>query len=141
MHPKAKEWTAILAAAMILAYVSTAAVTQMHDYAFWSISLAGVGVFAAICGALLALVNKRAIASTITASAIATLIFAGLWSYIFWSFLGEYLSFLEIFISNLFFLWVLPQSALILTITTLSGLSGLVFVKAIVPERYQPQQL
>ena len=141
MHSRVREWTAIFAAAMILTYVSTAAITQIHDYAFWPSSLTWVGVYATICGALLALVNKQAIRSMIMTSVIATLIFAGLWSYIFWSFLGEYLSIFEIVISNLFFLRVLPQSIVILIMTILPGLLGLALVKTIVPGRYQPRQL
>ena len=68
MCSKVREWTAIFAAATVLAYVSSAAISQMQNYAFWSTDLAVVSVFAAICGALLALINKRAIASMIAAS-------------------------------------------------------------------------
>jgi len=138
MHLKVRQWTAIVAAAVVLAYVGIVAVTEVRDFALWSANLTWLGVIAAICGALLALVSEGAVWSIVVASVLAVLIFAGLWSYIFWSFLGEYFSFLELIVSNLFIFQVLPRSALILITTLLLGLLGTVAATILLPDRYRP---
>ena len=141
MHPKVKQWTAIMAAALVLAYVSTAAATEVRDFALWQASSAWLGVFAAICGVLLALINGSndgAAWYIVVAPVLAVLILAGVWCYILWSFLGEHLSLYEIMVSNLFINQVITRSFLILIITVPFGLLGVAVVKVFLPERYHP---
>jgi hypothetical protein len=135
---KVRQWTAIVAAAVVLAYVGIVAVTEVRDFALWPASLAWLGVFAAICGALLALISDGAAWSIVVASVLAVMIFAGLWSYIFWLFLGEFVSLLEIIVSNLFIFQVLPRSAVVLITTVLLGLLGVVAATIFLPDRYRP---
>jgi len=141
MHQKARQWTAIMAAALVLAYVSTAAATEVRDFALWQASWAWLSIFAAFCGALLAPIfsgNDGAIWSTVMAPVLAVLIFAGVQYYILWSFLGEYLSLYEIMVSNLFINQVLPRTFLVLITTVPFGLFGFVVARAFVPDRYHP---
>jgi hypothetical protein len=137
MHPKVRQWTAIVAAAIVLAYVSMAAVTEVRGFALWPTNLAWMGVSAAICGALLALIDEGAVWLIVVASALAVLIFVGLWSYIFWLFLGELFSFSELVISNLFIYQVLPRSVVILITSLPLGLLGTVAATIFLPDRYR----
>jgi hypothetical protein len=128
-----RQWTAIIAAALVLVYVSTAAI-KVRDFALWPTSLAVLCVSAVICGVLLAFVNSGAAWSVVAASALAVLIFTGVWSYIFWSFLGEYFSLFEIVISTPFIYQVLLPSGMILVTTVPFGLLGSVAVRIFLPE-------
>lgn len=136
MNPKVRQWTAIVAAAAVLAYVGTAAVTEVRDFALWPTDLTSLSAFAAICGGLLALTTKGSFWPTVAASLLAALIVAGLGIYIFWSFLGEYFSVFEIIASNLFVLHVLPRSAVVFLTATFVGLLGTVAVAILFPSRY-----
>jgi len=141
MRQKVRQWTAIMAAALVLAYVSIAAATEVRDFALWQASWTWLGVFAAICGALLALVNGSDHGDfwyIVVAPVLAVLILAGEWCYILWSFLGEYVSLYEIMVSNLFIYQVLSRSFLILIIAVPFGLLGFVVAKVFLPDRYHP---
>jgi hypothetical protein len=126
MHPKVRQWTATIAAALVLAYVDTMTVSEIKDFALWQGGLVWMGVFAIGCGVLLALVNEDALWSTVAAPVLAVLIFVGVWSYVFWSFLGEYFSYLELIVSTPFLSQVLPQGFVILVTTIPMGLLGVV---------------
>ncbi len=126
MHPKVRQWTAIIAAAVVMAYVDTMTVSEIKNFALWQGGLVWMGVFAAGCGVLLALINDDAVWSVIVAPVLAVLIFAGVWSYVFWSFLGEYFSYFELLLSTPFLSQVLPQGIVILATTIPMGLLGVV---------------
>ena len=138
MRLEVRRWTAIIAAAVVLAYVGTVTVSEVRDFALWQASLAWLGVFAAICGVLLALTSDGAVWSIAVASVVAVLIFAGLWSYILWSFLGEYFSYFELIVSTPFISQVFPQSFVILITTVPLGLLGVAAATIFVPNRYRP---
>ncbi len=142
MHQKVRQWTAIMAAALVLAYVSTAAVTEVRDFALWQASWTWLGVFAAICGALLALINgsddTAAWSIVVAPPVLAVLILAGVRCYILWSFLGEYLSLSEIMLSNLFIYQVVSRSFLLLIVAVPFGLLGVAAVKVFISDRYHP---
>lgn len=137
MSPQARQWTATIAAAIILAYMATVAVTEVRNFALWSGNSTWLCICALVCGVLLALISDSAARSLAVASVLAVLIFAGLWSYIFWSLLGEYVSFFEFFISDIFFLQVLPQCMVVFGMIFLSGLLGVMAVTIFVPERFR----
>ena len=140
MHQKVRWWTAIMAAALVLAYVGTAAAPEVRDFALWQASLAWLCIFAATCGALLALVNdsvRGAFWSIVAAPVLAVMILAGVWCYILWSFLGEFLSLFEIMVSNLFNYQVLRSFFILITAVPF-GLLGVVVAKAFLPDRYHP---
>jgi len=128
MRPRVREWTAIVAAAIVLAYVGTVAVTEVQNYALWPFDIGWLSAFSAVCGVLLALVCDNAIRSMIAASGLAVLIYVGLWDYTLWSFLGDYFSPFELMVSNLFILQVLPRSAVIFGTAVLVGLLAVVVV-------------
>ena len=126
MNPKVRQWTAAIAAALVLAYVDTVTVSEIQDFALWQAGFVWIGVFAVGCGVLLALINEDAIWPAVVAPALAVLIFAGVWSYVFWSFLGEYFSYFELLLSTPFLSQVLPQGIVILVTTVPMGLLGIV---------------
>lgn len=126
MNPPVRQWTATVAAALVLAYVDTVTVSEIQDFALWPAGLVWMGVFAVGCGVLLALINEDAIWSAVVAPLLAVLVFAGVWSYVFWSFLGEYFSYFELIVSTPFLSQVLPQGIVILITTIPMGLLGVV---------------
>ena len=138
MHLEVRRWTAIIAAAVVLAYVGTVTVSEVRDFALWPAGLVWLSVFAVICGVLLTLTSDGAIWSIVVASVLAIVIFAGLWSYIFWSFLGEYFSYFELIVSTAFISQVFRQSLVILITTVPLGLLGVVAATIFLPDRYRP---
>jgi hypothetical protein len=138
MSPRVRQWIATIAAAIVLAYVGTVAVTEVQDYSWWSANLAWLTAFSVVCGALLALIGRNAVRSMTAASGLAVLIFVAVWYYTLWSFLGDYFSPLELMVSNLFILQVLPQSATIFGTTFFAGLLAIVAVMIFVPDHYRP---
>lgn len=132
-----RRWVTTVAAALVLTYVSTAALSEVGDFGLWPASLAWLGVAAVVCGALLALIGSSAAWLMVTASVLATLLFAGLWNMIYWTFLGAYVGFFEIAISNPFLYQVLPRCAIILITTAPLGLVGVVAATILLPERYR----
>ncbi len=137
MSPQARQWTATIAAAIILAYMATVAVTEVRHFALWAGNSTWLCICALFCGVLLALISDGAARLLAVASVLAVLILAGLWSYIFWSLLGEYVSLSEFFISDIFFLKVLPQCIVVFMMIFLSGLLGVMAVTIFVPERFR----
>jgi len=138
MSPRVRQWVATIAAAIVLAYVGTVAVTEVQDYSWWSANLAWLVAFSVVCGALLALIGRSAVWSMTAASGLAVLIFVAVWDYTLWSFLGDYFSPLELMVSNLFILQVLPRSAVIFGTTFFAGLLAIVAVTTFVPDHYRP---
>ena len=118
-------WTSILAAASVLAYAGTIAITEIKGFALWRINLLGLCVLALVCGVLLTFINHRALRSMVMASVLASLTVAGIWSFILWSFLREILkeniSCVEFLISNPFWYHVIPKSAVVLIVTLFLG--------------------
>jgi len=138
MPPKVRRWTAVIAAALVLAYVDTVTISEIGDFALWPAGLVWIAVFAAVCGFLLALISEGAASGVAAASVLAAFIFAGLWSFVFWSFLGAYFSYFELIISTPFISQVLPQILVILLTTTPAGLLGVVVATVLVPIHYRP---
>ena len=130
MKPIVRQWTSILAAAAVLAYAGTIAITEIKDFALWQINFLWLCVLAFVCGVLLTLIGNRALRSMVMASVLASLTVAGIWSYILWSFLGELLrgniSYVEFLVSNTFWLYVIPRSAVVLLVTMLLGSGAIV---------------
>jgi hypothetical protein len=134
MKSMVRRWLCTVAAAAVLAYVGTVAVTEVKDFALLRFGFLWLCAFALISGALLAMTSDRAFWSMVWASALAAVTLAGLWSYIWWSFLGEHLSYFEVLKSNLFMLHVLPRSAVVFFVTMPLGLLAIVFTKMLIWE-------
>jgi hypothetical protein len=135
--PRVRQGTAVIAAAVVLAYVSVAGLTEVGDFAIWQANLSWLALAAFVCGVLLSFVGEGSAWLAVASSVLAVLIFGGLWNYIFWSFLGEVASFAELAISNPFLYLVLPRSAVILFITFMLGLLGSVAATLLLPDRYR----
>lgn len=132
-----RKWTAIIAAAVVLAYVGMTGLTEFRDFAIWPANLLWLAVAAFVCGVLLALIGTGSAWHIVASSVLAVLLFAGLWNYIFWSFLGEHASFWELGMSNPYINLVLPRCALILLIAAPMGLLGVVAATILVPDAYR----
>lgn len=130
MKPIVWRWTSILAAAAVLAYAGTIAITEIKDFALWQINFLWLCVLAFVCGVLLTLIGSRALWSMAMASALASLTVASIWSYILWSFLREllreHISYIEFLVSNTFWLYVIPRGAVVLMVTMLLGSAAIV---------------
>lgn len=137
MRPWIKQATSVIAAALVLAYVSMAGLTEIRDFAIFPANLLWLVVAAFLCGVLLALVGEGGAWRIVASCVLAVLLFAGLWNYIFWSFLGEYASFVELGMSNPFIYLVLPRCALILLTAAPLGLLGAVAATIVVPDEYR----
>ena len=123
-------WTSILAAASVLAYAGTIAITDIKSFAMWRINLIGFCVMTIVCGVLLTFINHRALRSMVMASVLASLTVACIWSYILWAFLEEllkeHISYVEFLISNPFWYYVIPRSAVVLIVTLFLGAGAIV---------------
>ena len=120
-------WTSTLAAAAVLAYAGTIAVTAVGDFALLPVGFLWMCALGVICGALLSLISDRAGWWVVSTSALASLIVAGVWSYILWSFQGEYISYPELLLSNPFMLYVAPRCIVLFLITMPLGWAGIAF--------------
>ena len=130
MKPIIYRWTSILAAATVLTYAGTVTFTEIKRFALWPINLPFFCVLAFVCGVLLALMGGRCLRSMAIASALAALAVAGIWSGILWSFLKDllkgHITYVEFLISNTFWLYVIPRSAVVLMVALLSGSGAIV---------------
>ena len=127
MKPIVLRWTSTLAASAVLAYAGTIAITAVGDFALLPVGFLWMCALAVICGALLSLISNRAAGSMVSASALACLIVAGVWSYILWSFQGEYISYGRLLLSNPFMLYVVPRCIVFFLITMPLGWAGIAF--------------
>ena len=130
MKANVRRWMSILAAASVLAYAGTIAITDIKGFALWRINFLGLCVLTLVCGVLLTFINHRALRSMAMASVLASLTVAGIWSYILWSFLREllkeHISYVEFLVSNTFWFYVIPRSAVVLMVTLFLGAGAIV---------------
>lgn len=133
-----KQGTAVIAAALIVGYMGLISVSEVGDYVPWSAGFLGLGIAAALCGILLALIDEQAIRLMSMACVLGVLIFGGFWSIASWALLGEQISFLELVLSDLVFSYVLRRGILLLLISILFGLLGTVGMQIILPSHYRP---
>ncbi len=132
---------AVIAAAIVLAYVGTTAVSQVRGFAPWQGNLAWLVIAAMICGILIAFTNDDAIWLMIAATVLSVLIFIGLWSVIFWVLLGRALPLHRLILSDFLFIYFVQRGSLILFLGGLFGLLGVASVMILqifIPERYRP---
>ena len=131
MYRMIRHWTGTLAVTAILAYAGTVSFTAVKNTAMWEVNTVWLGAFALICGALLVLSSENSFRFMIIASVLATVIVAGLWSYILWSSLGGHISYLRLLNSNLCMAYVYPISAVVAIISIPLGIIGILFTKLI----------
>lgn len=136
MSRRLKQGTAIIAAALVVAYLGLISITEVGDYVSWSVGLLGLSLAAALCGLLLALIDEQAIRLMSIASVLGMLIFGGLWSIASWALLGEQFTFVELILSDLVFSYVLRRGLLLGLITILFGLIGAAGMQLFLPAHY-----
>ena len=125
-------WTSILAVAAVIAYAGTIAITAVGDFAVLPIGFLWMCALAFICGALLSLISHRAAWWMVSASVLASLIVAGVWSYIWWSFHGEYISYGMLLLSNPFMFYVVPRCIVLFLITIPLGWAGIALTRLLI---------
>ena len=139
MGQRVRQGIAVVAVAVVLAYTGTVSVSPVRDFAPWRpTNLSWLSVVSAICGVLLALSSDRAAWSIVAASVLAVLIFGGLWSYICWALLGQYISFFDLIQSDLVLFYVIQLGILMFMASALFGLLGAVIATVFLPDRYRP---
>ena len=138
MSQRVRQGTAIVAAALVLAYVGAVSVSKVRDFAPWPANLLWLSVVSVICGVLLALSSDGAVRSIVVASVVAVLIFGGLRSYMVWTLLGQYVSLSDLVLSDLVLLYVIQRGLLMLLVSALFGLLGAVVTLVFLPDRYLP---
>ncbi len=138
MSRRVRQGTAIVAVALVLAYVGTVSVSKVRDFAPWPANLLWLIVISAICGVLLALSSDGADWSIAVASLLAVLIFGGLQSYMIWVLLGQYVSLFDLVLSDFVLVYVTQRGILMLMVSALFGLLGAVVTRAFLPDHYLP---
>lgn len=141
MRHRLRQSLAMIAVALVLAYVGTAAVARVRGFAPWEGDLLWLIVAAFVCGILLTLTNDDAIWLMMAASVLAVLIFIGLWSVIFWMSLEQSIPILDLLLSDFVFIYFAQRSSLLLFLSVLFGLLGVALVMALqifLPEQYRP---
>jgi len=128
----------VMAAALVLAYLGTFSMSQVREFAPLPANVLWLGVASVVCGVLLALTDAGAARLIVVAAALAVLIFGGLWSYIAWALLGQHFSLFELIRSDIVFLYVVRQGAVMFIASAPFGLLGAVAVRAFLPDRYLP---
>jgi hypothetical protein len=131
-----RKWAAIVAGALLLAYVGTVTTTKVQEVASWQADGLWFAIAAVICGALVFVSTDGDFWSIVGAALFAALIVAIVGFYIHWVFLGEYFTVFELVLSNVFFLQVLPQSGIVFMIAALLGLVGGLAVAIFFPEHF-----
>jgi hypothetical protein len=131
--------SAVLAAALVMALVSLIALSDVRVIvpgqpgALWICS-AGF-----LCGLLLAFASDRPFVAMGLAIALAAILFGIAWTAIVWTLLGrDAFTFIEVGLSDLVSLYLMPRALLMLL---LGGLSGLVAVGGALlatPARFRP---
>lgn len=140
MRARIKQYTAIIAVGLILAYLATAAVPPMRDFVPMPATLGIVLLAAVICGALFALVTEQAPQSIVAASLLAMLFFAGIRAYVVAWILGKFISFtfLELILSDSVLLYTMHRGLIMFLGCGLLGLIGAVVGVVAIPDRFRP---
>lgn len=140
MKTRIKQYTAIIAVAMTIAYLGTATVPPMRSFAPLPATLWMVILFSAICGVLLAFVTPQAPKSMAIASLLAMLIFAGIRAYVVGWRLSQFISFtfFELIFSDSVFLYTMHRGLFLFLSSGLVGLMGAVVGIMVIPERLRP---
>lgn len=144
MRRRARQWTAILAAAIALGCVGAFGLEPVSDFSPWPASgLVALGITATICGFLLTFNTDRSAWAMVAAAALATLILAGIWAYITWKLLGQFaqhISILEILVSDPVFYFGILRGFILLVFSVPLGLIGVKIGSVLITEDGRQQQ-
>ena len=103
---------AVVAAATVMAYMGIASLTDVQEFTILPTNLLILSLASVICGVLMAISSDSAAWLIMAASALAFLIFGGIWSYIVWLLLsGGVIPYIEIALSDYVLLYVAQRGS------------------------------
>jgi hypothetical protein len=125
---------AVIAAAVILAYMGLISLSHLRDYVAWPADMLALSIVAALCGALLALAESEALHLYLIASVVSALLFGGFWAYATWGVLGNSIPFVDLLFSDFVLLYVVQRSFLLVAPCLVFGLLGVLGVQLLLPK-------
>jgi hypothetical protein len=125
---------AVIAAAVILAYMGLISLSHLRDYVAWPADMLALSIVAALCGMLLALAESKALHLYLIASVVSALLFGGFWAYATWGVLGSSIPLVELLFSDLVLLYAVQRSFLLVTPCLVFGLLGVLGVQLLLPK-------
>ena len=134
MNLTLRQCMAVIASAAILAYMGLISLSHLRDYVAWPADMLALSIVAALCGALLALAESRAVILMLVAAPVSALFFGAFWAYAAWEVLGSSISFVELLFSDLVFLYTVQRSFLLVAPSLVFGLLGVLGVQLILPK-------
>ena len=140
MPAKILRVSAIIAIALLLAYIGAAATPPMHNYAPVPASLYTVIVATLCCSVLLALATDQAVQSIVAATALALFLFGGIRAgVIAWSLTHQDIPFTlyELAISDSVFQYTLHRGLFMYMVSGLLGMLGAVLAMIAIPDRFR----
>ena len=125
---------AVIAAAVILAYMGLISLSHLRDYVAWPADMLALSIVAALCGMLLALAESKALHLYLIASVVSPLLFGGFWAYATWGVLGNSIPFVDLLFSDFVLLYVVQRSFLLVAPCLVFGLLGVLGVQLLLPK-------
>ena len=133
MGSRLRTGASVCAVAAILAYMGLTSLSHVGDYVAWPADMLALSIVAALCGALLAMAEERAIRLLMMASLMSVLLFGGFWVYASWALLGNQFPLAELILSDLVFLYVIQRGFWLVAPSLVFGLLGVIIVELFLP--------
>lgn len=133
MNASLRQGLAVLAVAAILAHMGLISLSHVKDYVAWPAGSLGLCIAAALCGALLALAEEKAILLMTVAAPVSAMLFGASWAAATWGLLGSQVPTAELFFSDLVLLYALQRSFLLGAPAIVFGLLGVLIVQLSLP--------
>lgn len=133
-----RQSSAVLAVASILAYVGLISLSHIRDYVPWPADMLALSLVAAICGALLALAEDRAILLFTLAAILSVLLFGGFWAFASWALLRGQLPVLDVLFSDFVFIYAVQRGFILVAPSIVFGLIGVFGVQLLLSKRLRP---
>lgn len=124
MRALIRQSSAVLAVASILAYVGLISLSHIRDYVPWPADMLALSLVAALCGALLAAAESRAILLFALAAILSALLFGGYWAFASWALLRGQLPALDILFSDYVFVYTVQRGFILVAPSIVFGLLG-----------------
>ncbi|MDE0143703.1 MAG: hypothetical protein OXI80_03555 [Caldilineaceae bacterium] len=124
MRALIRQSSAVLAVASILAYVGLISLSHIRDYVPWPADMLALSLVAALCGALLAAAESRAILLFALAAILSAFLFGSYWAFASWALLRGQLPALDILFSDYVFVYTVQRGFLLVAPSIVFGLLG-----------------
>jgi len=135
MRTPIRQGAAVLAVASILAYVGLISLSHIRDYVPWPADMLALSLVAALCGALLAAAESRAILLFALAAILSALLFGGYWAFASWALLRGQLPAHDILFSDYVFVYAVQRGFLLVAPSIVFGLLGVFSVQLLLSKR------